>query len=116
MEQLTLDNYITEQIEKRNPQLLYIEDFIPYGSDNAISRKSLTEVTGLKDRVVRQAIEDARLRGKMILNFQDGKGYFISNDPNDLKRQYHQEHSRAMSLLVREKYIRQNLAAAGISV
>ena len=51
-----------------------IIDFIPFGKDNAISRRALCLVTELPDRLMRREIERAR-KDYAILNI-DGSGYF----------------------------------------
>lgn len=56
-----------------------ITDYIPIGHENAISRKSLCAATGLKDRVVRNLIEEAR-RNTIIISNNDGSGYWIFPD------------------------------------
>lgn len=50
-----------------------ILDFIPTGSENAVTRVELCQRTGLDDRTVRDLIHNARRRIP-ILNMQDGKG------------------------------------------
>lgn len=82
---------------------------IPEGKDNAVSRTRLVELTGLPDRIVRKLIEDARNKGEIIINDQDGKGYYRSNDIEDIRRQYRQNHARAMSILVQQKHLRRKL-------
>jgi len=53
-----------------------IIDYIPYGKDNAISRKELPKVSNINDdRITRNEVETARAN-YAILNMQDGKGYF----------------------------------------
>ena len=52
-----------------------IVDYIPFGRKNAITRTRLRIVTGLNDRQIREQISQAR-RDTVILNMQDGKGYF----------------------------------------
>ena len=52
-----------------------ISDYIPFGKDNAISRKKLEKVTGLSDRDIREEIAMAR-RNTVILNLSNGQGYF----------------------------------------
>lgn len=53
-----------------------IEDYIPFGKDNAISREQFLRVSGMRnDRTMRNAIENARKRVP-IVNMQDGNGYF----------------------------------------
>ena len=56
-----------------------ILDYIPCGEANAISRENLKCVTSLTDRQMRKKIELAR-ETTPILNFQGGKGYFISTE------------------------------------
>ena len=77
-----------------------ITDYIPYGKENAVDRLFLTSVTGLRDREVRKLIQSARNRGALILNDQDGRGYYRSLDVGDLKRQYQTNKNRAMSILL----------------
>ncbi len=52
-----------------------IVDYIPFGRKNAITRTRLRIVTGLNDRQIRRMIAEAR-ENTVILNMQDGKGYF----------------------------------------
>lgn len=52
-----------------------IVDYIPFGRENAVTRAQLRIVTGLNDRQIREQISQAR-RDTVILNMQDGKGYF----------------------------------------
>lgn len=80
-----------------------IIDYIPQGSENAISRKNLCNMTGLKDRVVRGLIEEAR-REIIIISNNDGSGYWIyPDDPTEeekmlLRRYVQQQESRAKSI------------------
>lgn len=83
--------------------MMNIIDYIPKGSENAISRTSLCMKTGLKDRVVRNLIEEAR-RNTIIISNNDGSGYWIyPDDPTDeeklmLERYVKQQESRAKSI------------------
>ena len=52
-----------------------IVDYIPIGSENAITRQQLVIRAGISDRKVREMINEAR-ESTIILNLQDGKGYF----------------------------------------
>lgn len=73
-----------------------ISDYIPFGKDNAISRKKLEKVTGLSDRDIREEIAMAR-RNTVILNLSNGQGYFqpIEGKEDDLVvRYFKQEESR----------------------
>lgn len=80
-----------------------IIDYIPTGIENAISKKSLCEKTGLPDRTVRQLIEKAR-RETIIVANNDGTGYWIyPDDPTHEEKQMlirfvKQQESRAKSI------------------
>lgn len=91
-------------------------DFIPRGRENAIRRADLVSRVNLPDRTVRQMIEEARRRGELIMNAQDGAGYYISEDLGELKRQYRRNRSRAMSVLVQQKYLRRKIKELGGTV
>lgn len=56
-----------------------IEDYIPYGHENGVTRKQLAMLFEGKgkdpDRMAREALQEARGR-TAILNLGDGKGYF----------------------------------------
>lgn len=86
-----------------------IMTFIPKGKENAIDRYRLMMVTGLPDRRVRKLIQDARDRGELILNAQDGRGYYTSDDLDELERQYRANKNRAMSILRQQRHIRRRL-------
>ena len=90
-----------------------IEDLIPFGKDHAINRERLEMLTGYTDRVNRQLIEDARTRGAVIINDQDGSGYYQTAEPEDIARQWRQNQSRAMAILKQQKALRNKLKAAG---
>lgn len=71
-----------------------IIDIIPTGHENAITRKRLHAITGLPDRTIREAISRGN---EVVINLQDGKGYFKPDPVKDrdfLKRYMLQEHSR----------------------
>lgn len=69
-----------------------ITDFIPEGFENAISRKELCRLTGLKDRDMRSMIEAAR-RETIIISSCDGSGYWLfPNDPTDQEKQLLQKY------------------------
>lgn len=86
-----------------------ITDFIPTGKENAITRADLVRILNLPDRKVREMIETARKDGALILNAQDGAGYYISEDVGELKRQLHSNHSRAMSVLRQNTHLRRKI-------
>ena len=87
-----------------------IVDLIPTGKANAVTREQLCSLTGLSDRTVRKLIEIARIEGAIILNAQDGAGYYVSDHPADIRRQMATNRSRAMSILRQQKYLRRRLA------
>ena len=87
-------------------------DAIPFGKENAVTREYLTAKTGLPDRQVRKAIEEIR-RNHIVLNDQDGKGYYRSYDLDDIERFYRQERARALAVLYRMKPMRILLRGGG---
>lgn len=91
-----------------------IMEYLQKGKENAISRPELARLSGLSDRVVRQAIEDARQDGHLIINRQDGSGYYIAEDIRDIARQFEQNKRRALSILAQQKFLRRRLKAAGV--
>lgn len=91
-----------------------ILEYIPFGHDNAITRKGLSIVLGIDDRMIRDLIHDAREK-HTILNLQDGKGYFRPDPdkPSDIafvKRYVMQEELRirntGMSLKAARKFLK----------
>ena len=90
-----------------------ISDYIPFGKDNAISSKRLSEITGLSDRKLREVIALER-RNTIIINLSNGQGYFqpINGLEDDLVVDYYkQENSRlkriGWSLLATRKRVRE---------
>lgn len=79
-------------------KLWSIEEFIPYGAKNAIKRRDLVNIIGLCDRTVRELIENARKAGTIIVNMQDGKGYFRPETRRELEIYIRQEEARAKSI------------------
>ena len=61
-----------------------IENYIPVGKENKISRESLSVCTGLTDRACRAYISEARARGKAIVGDPDG-GYYMAENDADMK-------------------------------
>jgi len=116
MEQMTIDNYIHNVTAALPQNYFKIENYIPVGRENAVSRIRLSEITGLSDRGNRREIEQARCRGVIIINLQDGVGYYRSDDVDEMHKQYKQNENRAMSVLVQQKFLRSRLRAAGRTV
>lgn len=85
---------------------------IPFGKDKAVTRRRLCLATGLSDRQVRKAIEELR-RTYVILNDQNGEGYYRSYDLADIERNYRQERARALAVLYRLRPMRELLRGGG---
>lgn len=94
----------------------YIINFLNHGKNNALTRDALVSLTGLSDGTVRDMIKDARDNGYLIINDQDGEGYYLSDDIDAIHRQYKQDTARAMSILKRRKHSRKLLKEAGRAV
>jgi len=78
--------------------MICIENYIPVGHKNAVTREYLRTVTGLSDRKLRELIKKSNT---LILNLQDGKGYFIaSKDEDHLVRLFiRQERARGRNVM-----------------
>lgn len=76
-----------------------IEDYIPYGEKNAVSREYLCSITGFGDRMVRKMIEKAR-QDIPILNLQGGNGYFLPlpEEKHLIEKWIRQEAARARTI------------------
>lgn len=61
-------------------------NLIPYGKENAISRKDLSKLTGWDDRRVRDEIKRLMRNGERILSSSSAKGYWRSDDPDEIER------------------------------
>lgn len=97
-----------------------ILDFIPVGSENAVSRAYLCAAMGLRDRQVRQSIHEAR-RKMPIINLSEGEGYYIPDmntlkDRDALLQYVRQEENRLKSIGWALRAARQTLKNCGIEV
>jgi len=92
-----------------------IESYIPHGKANAITGRELQERLQIDDRLVRKHVEHARRGGIVICNDQDGRGYYKPESIEEIERQYRQNRSRAMSILVQQKHLRRRLRDAGLN-
>lgn len=93
-----------------------IENYLLRGKQNARTRRDLCILTGLCDRDVRQEIEDLRAGGTFVCTDEDGKGYYISDDTQDLLRQYKKNMARIRAISKRTKPIRDYLKSKGVKV
>lgn len=87
-------------------------DFIGTGKENAVTRGELIALLNLPDRTVRRLIQEARDRGEIIINAQDGAGYYRSNDLGEMKRQLALNDRRAKSVLRQQKHLRRKIREA----
>ena len=85
-----------------------ILDYIPYGKENAIKRYELKNQTGLSDRLIRKLIAEARL-DDVIINLQDGGGYYRPTCKAEFERYLRQETRRGKSVFYRLKAARRAL-------
>lgn len=111
--QICLEDYL-KQIDRKG---FDIRNYIPTGSENAVTRKQLEIQTDLNDRTIRDLIHYAR-RDIPILNMQDGNGYFIPDmnkeeDRMHLKRYVQQEENRLKSIGWSLKAARKTLKNCG---
>lgn len=88
-----------------------VVNVIPKGRENAISRSELSIMCGIGDRDMRREIAQAREQGVMIVN--TGDGYYVTDDPNDVARQYRADRRRALSTLRRLRAMRKMLQDCG---
>lgn len=86
-----------------------IMTYIAKGKENAISRQDLCNLMALPDRTVRKLIQEARDQGEVILNAQDGAGYYTSDNVEELERQYNTNRHRALSILRQQRHIRKQI-------
>lgn len=86
-----------------------ILDYIGTGRENAITRRELRLRLNLPDRTIRNMIEDARREGALIVNDGSGIGYYVSDNLQDLHRQYKMNEHRALSVLVQQKHLRRRI-------
>ena len=77
-----------------------ITDYIPKGQNNAVSADSLCTALNIDRRTVRRLISSAQENVAVILNMQDGRGYFVpADDESQLVDDYiKQESARARSI------------------
>ena len=63
-----------------------VYDFLKKGKDNAVSSKALAEALGYRSvRDLQKQIERERAAGAVILSDPCGGGYYLSDDPSELK-------------------------------
>ena len=66
---------------------MIVSDSLRYGKENAIPSKTLAQVLKFKSvRDLQRQIERERSVGAVILSDPHGSGYYLSNDPEELRR------------------------------
>lgn len=86
-----------------------IREFIGKGKENGLTASELSDLLHIPTRDIRREIERLRRSGELIVNEQDGKGYYYTEDAEELKRQLKRNTNRAMSILVQNKYLRRKI-------
>ena len=115
-EQYHIPGYDSAETVHASPMTETLAKLIPFGRRNAIPRKALAAKLNVSDRATRHAIEQARAEGLIIINECNGRGYYQSDDLDEIYHQCKQDMRRAQSVLKRCKPMRTLLRAAGRSV
>lgn len=77
-----------------------VYDSLRYGRDNAIPSKVLAAALGFRSvRELQKEVEAERAAGAVILCDSQGAGYYLSNDPDELRRFTQTLHARARNTL-----------------
>ena len=90
-------------------------ELVPEGRENAVSRSELRMLAGISDRKCRRFLQEAKEHEELIVNLQDGKGYFRpgTDDIKSIAAQYKLNQSRMISLSKQQKNLRRILKEAG---
>lgn len=68
---------------------MFDKTMIPFGRENAISRKDLAAISGLTDRAVRREIAELRAvddgTDEVIVSLSNGHGYYRTNNPDEIR-------------------------------
>lgn len=77
-----------------------VHDSLRYGRENAIPSKILAKTLGFQSvRDLQKQIERERAAGAVILSDPCGGGYYLSNDPDELRRFTRTLNARAKNTL-----------------
>lgn len=77
-----------------------VRDSLMYGRENAISTKRLAESLGFGTvRELQRAVEQERAAGAVILCDNQGAGYYLSDDPEELRSFVRTLYARAKNTL-----------------
>lgn len=90
-----------------------VYDALKYGRENAIPSKILAETLGFGSvRELQKAVEAERAAGAVILCDSQGAGYYLSNDPVELRRFTRTLNARAANTLKAAESAQRALDAA----
>lgn len=88
-------------------------DSLHYGKENAIPSKTLAKALGFQSvRDLQKRIERERAAGAVILSDPCGGGYYLSNDPQELRRFTRTLHARARNTVKAAQSAQRALDAA----
>ena len=88
-------------------------DYLHYGKENAIPSKDLAKALGFQSvRNLQKQIEQERAAGAVILSDSHGAGYYLSNDPVELRRFTQTLNARATNTLKAAESAQRALDAA----
>lgn len=89
-----------------------VKMYIPLGCENAVSMKYLSQMTGMSEREVRSAVNEARLQGHMIVG--DDHGYYFADNVGELVGYYFRlrKHAKTTRSVLRK--VKQSLKNRGI--
>lgn len=77
-----------------------VYDYLKFGRENAIPSKQLAAAMGFRSvRDLQKAVEAERSAGAVILCDSQGAGYYLSNDPVELRRFTQTLNSRAKNTI-----------------
>lgn len=77
-----------------------VYDSMKYGRENAIPSKMLAEALGFRSvRELQKVVESERAAGAVILSDPCGGGYYLSDDPEELRRFTRTLNARAKNTL-----------------
>lgn len=90
-----------------------VYDYLHYGKDQAVRTKNLAEALGFKTvRDLQKQIERERAAGAVILSDPHGAGYYLSDDPAELRRFTQTLNARATNTLKAAESAQRALDAA----
>ena len=93
--------------------MMKVYDVLQYGKENAIPAKTLAQVLGFPSvRDLQKQIERERSAGAVILSDACGGGYYLSNDPVELRRFTRTLYARAANTLKAAESAQRALDAA----